>query len=113
VTQTDTTPARPLLCEPFRDEYPDRCAGDVHDWFDLTYASYLVLPRSLLQLMPPAWQHAMVQLLERANEEFPGAHGTYSVHLRDAAGRFVKDPLRNYRYPDAQAIADVRRDERL
>lgn len=35
----------------------------IHGYFDLTYASWLVLPRTLLQSMPDEWQAAFVALL--------------------------------------------------
>lgn len=100
----DTAPVYPIACQ--RTEvHPDFCAQDVHGWFDLTYSSYLALPRSLMQAMPAAWQHAMVQLLERMHEEFPGERSSYRVLKIDVLnGRFVSDPLRNYRYPDHRAI---------
>jgi hypothetical protein len=104
---TDTRAAFPVVCD--RDE-PDAafCAGDVHGWFDLTYSSYLVLPRSLMQEMPAAWQHALVGLLERMREEFPREHSSYTVLKKGERNRFVRDPLRNYRHPDASALRAAR-----
>lgn len=82
---------------------------DVHDWFELSYSSYLVLPRVLMQEMSPAWQHSMVGLLERMHEEFPEERSSYAVFKRDLdSGRFVRDPLRKYRYPDYRAISEAR-----
>ncbi len=63
--QTQTSPD-PVL------EHTD----DVHTWFGLTYANYLVLPRTLLQSMPLAWQARFVALLRelgRAFEHVPQA----------------------------------------
>lgn len=36
---------------------------DIHDWFGLTYANYLVMPRTLLQSMPKEWQLRFVRML--------------------------------------------------
>jgi hypothetical protein len=87
------------------------CNQDVHAWFELSYCSYLVLQRTLLQEMPGAWQHAFVGLLEELRKAFPGAPGAdYMVKLRDPeySGRFVSDPLANYRHPNQRAIEEAR-----
>ena len=105
---TDTAPVHPITCQ--RTEVDDTfCAEDIHGWFELSYSSYLALPRSLMQEMPAAWQHTMVALLERMHEEFPGEHSSYRVVKVDRdTGRFVSDPLRTYRYPDRLAIEAAR-----
>lgn len=88
------------------------CDNDVHDWFSLSYSSYLCLPRSLMQEMSAEWQHAMVSLLEQMHQEFPEERSSYAVFKRDLdTGRFVSDPLRKYRYPDPRAIREARGEE--
>ena len=55
----------------------------VHDFFGLSYASYLVLPRLVMQSMPVEWQRQMVALLEEAGRRF-GDHyeaNDYDVKL--------------------------------
>ena len=50
----------------------------VHEWFELTYSNYLVLPRTLLQSMPVDWQQRMVASLDElraAFEHIPQAEG--------------------------------------
>lgn len=42
----------------------------VHEWFGLSYSSYQVLPRVLMQSMPVAWQRQMVGLLEQLRDAF-------------------------------------------
>ncbi|MFJ5644097.1 hypothetical protein [Streptomyces sp. NPDC093223] len=42
----------------------------IHRQFGLTYANYLVMPRTLLQSMDDAWQTEFVALLRRFNEAF-------------------------------------------
>ena len=54
----------------------------VHGWFGLTYANYLVLPRTLLQSMPDEWQNRMVACLEEMREAF--------AHVEQADGYIVK-----------------------
>ena len=40
----------------------------LHLWFSLSYANYLVLPRSFLQSMPDEWQGKLAALLHEADE---------------------------------------------
>lgn len=99
----------PALCDECAREAGAKDAKDyrenwdprpIHGWFGLSYASYLVLPRSVLQAMPADWQARLIELLGELNERFEGhLQGDYQVQLRDDAGRFVADPLGNYRYP--------------
>jgi hypothetical protein len=84
------------------------CEQDVHGWFQLSYCSYLVLQRTLMQEMPAEWQHAMVNLLDEMHRAFPESPSTYTVLLRDEDGKFVSDPLRNYRYPSQEYIDKAR-----
>lgn len=83
---------------------------DIHGWFGLTYASYLVVPRSVLQSMPADWQDRFVHLLgelddTRWNEKLP-SNASYRVELRSYIhkssgkttwGGKVTDPLGDYR----------------
>ena len=76
-----------------------RVDGPIHLWFDLTYASYAVQPRSVLQSLPVPWQKRFVALMEEAEGlgyRWP-AEGAYSVQLRGEGGMVVKDPQREYR----------------
>lgn len=80
--------------------HPDVLAirqDDVHAWFGLSYASYLCVNRSLLQSMPPNWQHAFVKLMDELWAYFPDVREPrYTVHARDDRGRFIRDPIPNY-----------------
>ena len=71
----------------------------VHLYFGLTYSSYLVLPRSILQSAPAWWQERFVKLMEEMDamcEGLPNMPGTYAVQPRDLKGRFTKDPYCDY-----------------
>jgi hypothetical protein len=71
----------------------------IHLWFELTYASYLTIPRSILQSMPDEWQRQFVLLLEQCRERVLAAgieEPHYTVHARDSHGQFIEDPLRAY-----------------
>lgn len=73
---------------------------DISTWFNLTYASYLVLPRLWLETMPIEWQYKFVALLNEIPEtldiddEYPA---TYLVTCK-RRGKFVKDIYRDYRH---------------
>lgn len=82
----------------------------IHDWFGLTYASYLVLPRVLMQEMPAKWQEKMVILLNEAQDTWEH-DDNYTVQLKDKKGRFKKDPLADYRHPDWDAVNAARKPE--
>ncbi len=73
--------------------------GAVHRWFGLSYASYLVYARSILQSMPLDWQEEFVKLLERIPQELetdPADSHTYNVRAIDEKGRLVHDPYNDY-----------------
>lgn len=70
----------------------------IHAFFGLSYASYLVLPRSILQSMPTKWQKDFVALLNEL-ECTCRKHGIstpdYTVTAREK-GKFVKDKYGRY-----------------
>jgi len=72
----------------------------VHNWFGLSYASYLVLPRLVLQHMPMTWQEAFVALLEQIDETFEDFNppGGYHVRLKGEDGRFIPHKWNDYRH---------------
>lgn len=81
----------------------------VHRQFGLTYASWLVWPRVLMQAMPLLWQQKFCKLSEELNDKFPDwtpEDGKFQVGLR-VDGKMAKLPpaLCNYRHP----VDDYRR----
>lgn len=70
----------------------------IHDFFGLSYSSYLVLSRTALQSMPPEWQRRFVAMLGEVREYLgeAGEGGNYWVRMRDHRGAFVHDPLADY-----------------
>jgi hypothetical protein len=70
----------------------------IHEWFELTYAQYLTIPRSVLQSMPDEWQIKFVKCLEELDESFDWRppEGCYWVKLKDDKGRYVHDPFMDY-----------------
>jgi hypothetical protein len=84
---TGANKARPLLIS---------SREPIHEWFELSYANYLVLPRSLLQSMPVEWQERMVSLLNEMDRAFQLPPVEYRVQMiRD--GKFVRDELADYK----------------
>lgn len=76
--------------------------GPVNAWFGLTYANYLVIPRSLLQGMPMAWQNRFVQCLNEMGSTYDSnqIEDDYMVKLRGNNGKFKHDRLGEYRHPE-------------
>lgn len=71
----------------------------IHEYFGLSYANYLVLPRSVLQSMPEDWQEKFVSLLKQIPEviaEDFEPEGGYDVRAKDASFCFVTDSYSNY-----------------
>lgn len=73
----------------------------IHEWFSLSYAQYLTIPRTVLQSMPDEWQEKLVKLLNELDDmsDWRPKRGHYWVTLRDENGRFLSienDPLMDY-----------------
>ena len=81
------------------------------DWFGLSYASFLVLPRILMHDMPDEWQSKMADLLDEYDETYPNQPdmGTRVQATKD--GKLVKWPewLLRYRRADKQEIERLKR----
>lgn len=81
------------------EEEPDEDAMDIHTYFNLTYANYLVIPRTLLQSMDEGWQERFVRLLNELNEAFDYIEraDAYRVTPYDpTTGKFAKEPVPHY-----------------
>lgn len=71
--------------------------GAIHSAFGLSYASYLVIPRSVLQAMPYEWQEQFVAMIKQLPDT-----PEYDVLRRNERGRFMPDPLADYRHPGVE-----------
>lgn len=74
----------------------DPHGDDIHGWFGLTYANYLVLPRSVLQSMPGEWQERFVACLGELHDAY--AHLDWPDYRVNAVkdGKYVRDAIPHY-----------------
>ena len=80
---------------------------DLHLWFGLSYASFLVLPRSFMQEMPDEWQGKMAELLNEYGQTFKCVEEIDSVFVSARKGnKFASIPewVTNYRRPNREVI---------
>ena len=88
-------------------EYDHR--RDLQAYFGLSYASWLTIPRVLMQAMPAAWQSRIAELLNEYDDaiKIPPDYGT--TVRTTVNGKIVKTPewMTNYRHPDRTMIAHV------
>lgn len=83
-------------------EYAEQNGADLYetpiwDWFELSYAQYLAIPRSILQTMPIEWQKKFVELMDELDELIDWRRDGCWVKYRDSKGRFIKDELCDYK----------------
>jgi len=80
----------------------------VHEWFGLSYSSYLVIPRTLLQGMSTEWQQKLVDLLHEAEEVYDTEQidDQYNIDLVDSNGNKITDPFSDYRHPPTLPYRD-------
>lgn len=84
----------------------------IHNWFELSYAQYLTVPRSIMEAMPEEWQKKMVECLDQLDKTFDWRpkSGRYWVKLKDGNGKYESDPLMQYRHPDRAYIESIRKE---
>ena len=83
---------------------------DLSCYFGLTYASWLTLPRVLMEAMPEKWKSSMATLLNQYDDAYPN-QPSYGTTVRVTVdGKIVRTPewLINYRHPDRAMINQVR-----
>lgn len=71
------------------------------EWWELSYAHYLTIPRCVMQSMPDDWKSKMAALLSELDATIdwrPRDGGRYRCYLTDSNGRFVKDKFSEYRH---------------
>ncbi len=83
---------------------------DLNLWFGLSYASWLTLPRVLMQEMPEEWQKKMALLLHEFGDTSPNQPDFGTRVQLTINGKLTKTPgwLLNYRRPDRAMIDSLR-----
>lgn len=94
------------------------CSGHdaLWEWFGLSRACWLTLPRVLMHSMPDVWQARMADLLREYDEAFPNQPPICTrVSVTDRGGRRIGYPawLIDYRHPDRIAIDRMRSEPRM
>lgn len=85
---------------------------DLHTWFGLSHAAFLVMPRVAMMQMPKEWQEKMAELLHQYDETINttafGVHSCF-VTVKDKNNRFMKMPMElvNYRHPSRETITEL------
>lgn len=81
------------------------------EYFELSYAQFLTVPRLVLQSMPQQWQEDMLKLLREMDNTFDWRpkEGRYWVKLKDAQGRYTHAPLNDYRHGNIDYLRIKRR----
>jgi len=60
--------------------------GPIHGWFGLSYSSYAVLSRTLMQSMPIEWQERMVACLDEIHDAFRHVEQAEGYEVHAATG---------------------------
>lgn len=90
-------PDRPCAC--LNGNVPPNGCEPIHHFFSLSYASYLVLRRSVLQSMPKGWQARFVALLNElddATDDLDDPVHEWKVIGRGDCRKRVLDPYADY-----------------
>lgn len=83
-------------------DYPH--CDKIHTWFSLTYCAYQVVPRLLLDDCPEHIQDKFIEVMDYIEEHYDNTTfiSKYMVRGKDSDGKFVTDPLSDYRHGDAR-----------
>lgn len=89
---------------------------DLHLWFGLSYAAFLVMPRVAMMEMPKEWQEKMAELLNQYDETIDtSAFGVKGCRVQalTGEGKLMKmpDELLNYRHPSSEVKAQLLRED--
>jgi len=80
-------------------------------WFGLSYASWVTLPRIMMEDMPDEWQGKMADLLNEYSDVFTHCPDVGTrVNCTTPGGRLTKTPpeLLNYRHPDKDFLRGLK-----
>lgn len=83
---------------------------DIHHMFGLSYSSYLVLTRSILEAMPKDWQDKFVRLMQALEDRWPEDAPSQFWVRASKDNKFYSDPYRNYRHAQVK-LKEVKHEE--
>ncbi len=89
----------------------DELDETLDQWFGLSHASFLTMPRVLMNEMPDEWKGKMAALLTEFDDEFPQSEIDLGTRVQcTRGGKLVATPeaLISYRRPDAQFVESCR-----
>lgn len=91
-------------------EIKDKGYQKLWEWFSLSYASFLVMPRVLMHAMPDEWQDKMTVLLDEYDNTFPNMPDIGTRVQATKRGKLIKWPswVLNYRHPEYEEIQALR-----
>jgi len=83
-------------------------------WFGLSYASFCVLPRVLMEAMPDKWQEQMAKLLFEWYNFYPNQPDLGTRVQITKNKKLIKTPdwIINYKYPDWEIIRKIRNENK-
>lgn len=82
------------------------------NWFELSYASWVTLPRVLMHKMPDDWQAKMTELLDQYDDHWDFSDAEYGTRVQVTKNnKLIKTPewLINYRHPDYVQIDSLKK----
>lgn len=82
-------------------------SNDMEEFWGLSKAQYLTIPRSVIQEMPKEWQDKFATLLNELDNtiDWRPKTSTYWCMLRDnQTGKYKTDPLYEYRHGNSLAL---------
>ena len=79
-------------------------------WFNLSYASWLTIPRVLMHEMPDEWQRDMAKLLNDYDAAYPNQPDWGTRVQLTRSSKLIKTPswVINYRHPEYNEIKKLR-----
>jgi len=82
----------------------------LQQWFGLERASFLTLPRVLMEAMSVEWQDRMAALLNEYDAAFPNQPDLGTRVQITAQGKLIPMPgwLKNYRRPEYAVIEELK-----
>lgn len=99
---------------PVPDDLTQGSSNQMEMFWELSYAQYLTVPRSVIQSMPIVWQDRLAVLLKEMDAEIPQwrpTEGSYWCRLRDNRGRLVHDRFMEYRHAPYLELRSLRKVE--